>query len=395
MTNGIISEEMKSRLIKAGLPATYEELVALAADTGIPADIILNKEGWSQLPTYLNKANLMDDVTEESIWGDAANRTVNAALKMLADVAYGRIATLNLTVLDTTGAAIPDVTVGLDSVPTVGDGPVTDENGQITLSTNGGSHTLNLIYPLGFTTESATQTVQVSGTVNLTVNTAVRRANNYIYDLHQSKTFYIARYLYPIQVDLRGGGGSGANLGGYSTNASVQGGAGGYVTITTLNTPGELIRTYIGAGGSQNGGNGGQTKLIAMSTTITANGGNGGKANTIWSSIKKNTGGGASGGGGSVGADGDRGRYLFDDETQERRGGGGAGAWFSGSGSEHWGSGYDGGTSSYARVSESSLPTNPTDDATLAGGSGAYISNIGSPTTGKGGTGFVAFRKAV
>lgn len=389
---------MKSRLIKAGLPATYEELVALAADTGIPADIILNEEGWSQLPTYLNKANLMDDVTEEAIWGDAANRTVNAALKMLADVAYGRIATLNLTVLDTTGAAIPDVTVGLDSVPTVGNDPITDENGQITLSTNGGSHTLNLIYPIGFTIERATQTVQVSGTANLTVNTAVRKANNYIYGLEQSKTFYIARYLYPIQVDLRGGGGSGANLGGYSTNASVQGGAGGYVTITTLNTPGELIRAYIGAGGSRNGGNGGQTKLIALSTTITANGGNGGKASTISSSIGRNTRGGASGGGGEAGfdsIDGERGRHLFDDETQERIGGGGAGAWFSGSGSEHWGSGYDGGTGSYARVSESSPPTDPTDDATLSGGSGAYISNIGSPTTGKGGDGFVAFRKAV
>ena len=29
MRDGIISEQMKSRLIKAGLPATYEELVAL------------------------------------------------------------------------------------------------------------------------------------------------------------------------------------------------------------------------------------------------------------------------------------------------------------------------------------------------------------------------------
>ena len=67
MRDGIISEQMKSRLIKAGLPATYEELVAMAADTGIPADILFNEEGWQQLPTFLKKSTLLSGATEVAI----------------------------------------------------------------------------------------------------------------------------------------------------------------------------------------------------------------------------------------------------------------------------------------------------------------------------------------
>ena len=394
MTNGEISNEMKSRLIRANLPATYEELVALAAGVGIPADILLSEEGWLQLPTYLNKANLLDDVTEEAIWGSAADRTVNAALKMLADVAYGRVATLNLTVQDTTGAPIPDVTVKLNSSPVVGTDPRTDDDGKITISTNGGQHILYLIYPLGFKVETANQSVEISGVRDLTVNTAVRRANNYVYEINSAKTFYIARHLYPVQVDLRGGGGSGAAQSGVSKNASAQGGAGGYVTIDTLNTPGELIRAYIGAGAKGNGSSGGTTSLVAVSKTLTANGGGGGsKSSSSWS-LGNNTNGGAYGGGGQN-RPGGRGRYLFDDETQERRGGGGAGAYLSGSGNGLSGSGYDGGTSSYVYDGEGTPGSDSTPDATKAGGSGASCSSTSKINTGKGGPGFVAFRKAV
>ena len=154
MRDGIISEQMKSRLIKAGLPATYEELVALAADTGIPADILFNEEGWRQLPTYLIKANLLSDATEIAIWENAKNRTVNDALKMLADVAYGRVATLTLTVTETDGTPIPDVTVSLDSAPTVGEDPITGTDGKIKLDTNAGEHTVYLVYPLGYSSET-------------------------------------------------------------------------------------------------------------------------------------------------------------------------------------------------------------------------------------------------
>lgn len=405
MTNGIISEEMKSRLIRANLPATYEELVALAAGVGIPADIILNEEGWAQLPTYLSKANLMDDVTEEAIWGDAADRTVNAALKMLADVAYGRVATLNLTVLDTTGAPIPDVTVKLDSPPVVGTDPRTDEDGKITISTNGGQHTLYLVYPMGFTVETANQSVEISGVRDLTINTAARRANTYTYKITTSKNFYIARYLYPIKLDIRGGGGGGAL---YAMNtqgpAGMQGGAGGYSKIVeNINTPGVLIRITVGSGGigasatpygSLAGSRGGTTTVIIGSDTYSANGGAGGRGGS-----SQNTDGGAAGG---AGADrnnsGEDGQRLFGESSTERVASGGGGAWC-GDYTPYWGeAGEGGGTDGYAAYNMNSSYTVP--NATKASGGGALVAFIfnsmsGTNKAGNGGPGLVAFKKAV
>lgn len=414
MTNGIISEEMKSRLIKAGLPATYEELIILAATTGIPADILINEEGWAQFPTYLSKANLMDDVTEEAIWGDAADRTVNAALKMLADVAYGRVATLNLTVLDTTGAPIPDVTVKLDSPPVVGTDPRTDEDGKITISTNGGEHTLYLVYPMGFTVETANQTVQVSGTLNLTVNDAVRRANTYVYKITSSKTFYIARHLSPVKLDLRGGGASGAVRCGYMDNGdkyTCQGGAGGYQTlVSSSDVAGKLIRVTIGASGasvsassgSASGRDGGTTTVYVGDTRHTAAGGTGGKIST-----DTNTGGGAAGGGGtstspSQSNNGEDGLRLFGESGSEVIGGGGGGAYLGFPSMDTYVSyagdgGSPGGTDGAA--AQQGLNQIATDDAKISGGSGGCAvnrsSSSGSAKSGKGGTGLVAFKKAV
>jgi hypothetical protein len=407
VTNGIISEEMKSRLIRANLPATYEELVALAAGVGIPSDIIINEEGWAQLPTYLSKANLMDDVTEEAIWGDAADRTVNAALKMLADVAYGRVATLNLSVLDTTGAPIPDVTVKLDSPPVVGTDPRTDEDGKITISTNGGQHTLYLVYPMGFTVETANQSVEISGVRDLTLNTAARRANTYTYKITASKNFYIARYLYPIKLDIRGAGGGGCVSVGYSPSTdgvSAQGGAGGYATLeNAINTPGKLIRVSIGAAGpggkvSPTGGSSGQrggTTTVRIDEEVySASGGAGGRGGT-----SQNTDGGSAGG---AGADrnnsGEDGQRLFGKSATERVASGGGGAWVGNYTAYRGEAGVGGGTDGYAYYNSSSSYTVP--NAKNASGGGGLAMFIGSQVTGTnkagdGGPGLVAFKKAV
>lgn len=63
MTDGIIKETKNSRLLKANFPATYDELVSLAANAGIPADVLFNADGWQQLPTFLNKKTLLQDST--------------------------------------------------------------------------------------------------------------------------------------------------------------------------------------------------------------------------------------------------------------------------------------------------------------------------------------------
>ena len=412
MTNGIISEEMKSRLIKAGLPATYEELIILAATTGIPADILINEEGWAQLPTYLSKANLMDDVTEEAIWGDAADRTVNAALKMLADVAYGRVATLNLTVLDTTGAPIPDVTVKLDSPPVVGTDPRTNEDGKITISTNGGQHKLYLVYPMGFTVETANQSVEISGVRDLTINTAVRRANTYTYKITTSKNFYIARYLSPVKMHLFGGGGAGAlkiaSIDG-SSKISCQGGAGGYSNLQeSVDVAGKLIRAIVGAGGlghkttsrsySAYGGRGGQTTLYVGDQIYTAQGGAGGGFGA-----SKNTDGGAPGGAGQGSPmfgdfDGGAGQKLL--ETGTVTGGGGGGCQLVGDGNLQYGNGGSGGGTRAMAAPQGLYDDIITEDATTAGGSGAcavnpYYASTATFGTGNGGPGIIAFKKAV
>ena len=83
MTNGIIKNTGNSRRIKsAGLPDTYAELKALWEDSGIPIDLLLSPDGWQQLGTLLNQLNLLSGQTEVALWGNAADRTVNDALRL-------------------------------------------------------------------------------------------------------------------------------------------------------------------------------------------------------------------------------------------------------------------------------------------------------------------------
>lgn len=430
MRDGIISEQMKSRLIKAGLPATYEELVALAADTGIPADILINEDGWQQLPTYLSKANLLSDATEVAIWETAQNRTVNDALKMLADVAYGRVASLTLTIKDTAGNPIPDVTVRLDSAPTVGTDPTTGTDGKIKFDTNAGSHTVYLVYPLGYSAETGSTTVQVTGNTAITVQSVSRKAESTIFNLTEAKVFYIARFLSPVQFDIRGGGGSGCAVavsGKSSSNeGGGQGGAGGYVNITgAVDVAGKLIRISPGSGGnpastrfpsssstspgnSSDGKRGGTTTLRVDDAAYQASGGAGGTSivGTTYKKLSRNTDGGAAGGnnagpGYAAEAKGEDGRYLFDDSTQARKGSGGGGANVDNEGHIFSGSaGEGGGTSGQSDDSGSYYDDYTGSNASNASGSGAVCASRSAGAqanviSGKGGPGFVAFRKAV
>lgn len=419
MIDGIINETKDSRLLKADLPATYEEFKALIEGEGLPADILMREAGWRQLPTYLNKKNLMEDATEEAIWENAANRTVNDALRMLSDVAYGRVATLTVTVQETDGTPIPDVTVRLDSAPTVGTDPVTGTDGTLKLDTSGGSHTVYLAYPVGYSVESANQTVQVAGNASVTVKN-VTRSTDSVFKITASKAFYVARYLSPVQFHIHGGGGSGglhlAAVLASSGDGHMQGGAGGYYTVTdAVDVSGKLIRAYLGAGGarvtaarptgtknvSQAGNRGGTTTLVVGSDTYTAQGGAGGSAE---SGI--NADGGAAGGAGTgygASRNGSAGPNLFSDSSMDAVGGGGGGAniAFDGESSfvfERGNGGAGGGTNAvtYDYVANSDI-YQCSADASDGGGSGALVlcSNLSSNWTGKGGDGFVAFRKAV
>lgn len=63
MIDGIIKADGTSRLVRATLPATYEEFRAQAAAGTLALDVLFNAAGWNQTPTFLNKYNLLKDET--------------------------------------------------------------------------------------------------------------------------------------------------------------------------------------------------------------------------------------------------------------------------------------------------------------------------------------------
>lgn len=370
----------------------------------------------TQEGTPLNKATLLTDETEQAIWGNTSDRTVDEALKILSDVAYGRVSILNLTVLDTGGNPIPDVAVALDTTPNIVDGPLTDENGTLTINTSSGSHTVNLAYPMGYSAETGSQVVEMSGVRNLTVQAVSRKNTSEIFTFPTSKlNFRIARFLSPIQICLFGGGGSGCVMFGNKDKSSCggQGGAGGYtVTQNNVDVSGKLVSVTIGAGGMSSsesffygsgarGNSGGTTSINVGGTVYSAKGGGGGGYHTYRNSI--NNMGGAYGGGwlgDNLPDSGQNGSNLFGDDTQPVYGGGGGGVASYYGYARAGGGGQGGGTngSVHDGAGEDSNPSYiESDAATTAGGSGAALSTQRSTDarSGDGGSGLAAFRKQV
>lgn len=63
MNDGIIKNDGTSRLMRATLPATYEEFKRACEAGTQPLDVLFNEAGWAQLPDFLNKGNLLKDQT--------------------------------------------------------------------------------------------------------------------------------------------------------------------------------------------------------------------------------------------------------------------------------------------------------------------------------------------
>lgn len=61
MNDGIIKNNGTSRLMRATLPATYEEFKRACESGTQPLDVLFNAAGWAQLPDFLNKGNLWAD----------------------------------------------------------------------------------------------------------------------------------------------------------------------------------------------------------------------------------------------------------------------------------------------------------------------------------------------
>lgn len=63
MNDGIIKNDGTSRLMRASLPATYEDFKRACAAGTQPLDVLFNASGWAQQPDFLNKGNLLADRT--------------------------------------------------------------------------------------------------------------------------------------------------------------------------------------------------------------------------------------------------------------------------------------------------------------------------------------------
>ena len=154
MKDGIIAETKNSRLVKADLPGTYEEFKALAAGNGVPIDLLFNALGWSQIPDFLNKSNLLQDQTCDLL-ELPHTATVNDAFLSLV-LPTGKYA-VKVTVLSPGGRPMRGIEV--HGLSTTADKPVyTNENGTA----------------LGFTTNASATLTAVNTRFDLSGNASTR-----------------------------------------------------------------------------------------------------------------------------------------------------------------------------------------------------------------------------
>jgi len=94
MKDGVIKGNGNSRYLKTvenalSLYSNYEAFMQAFIAGTLPVDFNgINAAGWSTQGTPLNKATLLDDNTEVTIWGNSANRTVNEALAVVGKHGY-------------------------------------------------------------------------------------------------------------------------------------------------------------------------------------------------------------------------------------------------------------------------------------------------------------------
>lgn len=111
MRDGIIKADGTSRLLRADLPATYEELRTKAAAGEQPLDVLFNSAGWSQQPTFLNKANLLQDTTA-ALFGLGSGAVPDEVLSK----ARSLIESADKTVLDRTTGKLCTITTQIDGL---------------------------------------------------------------------------------------------------------------------------------------------------------------------------------------------------------------------------------------------------------------------------------------
>lgn len=345
MKDGKIKQSGNSRLIKGQLPSTYAEFAAKVAAGTQGLDFLFNPDGWSQLPTFLNKAALLKDGTA-SILG-LPNTAVpdDAFLALIIGVGtYGFRVKIQLA----DGTPVEGATVsGIKAL--TGSTLVSGADGIVLGKSTSKTVTISCTSPYIDQAAPASQSVTATGTITDVTLTLTSITD--MITVTSSKTTKVSPMAKTMDVTAVGGGGGG---GGYNQNSRYDGagagGGGGYVsTKLEIECAGKSLKITLGGGGGgshyadgnvSSGGNGGDTSLqIDGVSVLTASGGKGGAGG----SAGPTAGGSGNGRGGNGGryessasgsnyatSGGSGSGYIFNDSSLGRAGGGGGGGGFSG-----------------------------------------------------------------
>lgn len=235
--------------------------------------------------TELSKKNLLQDSTEISLFGSAANRTVDEAFAGIAgllNLIKADMAAITLTVQDTNGKPIPEVLVqGILSES--GQDVYTNANGVASGVIGEGNSTIGISNYADISDYSETISVKKGTIITKTITVTTR---NFLKIL-SSQNLRFSANVETVDVSVCSGGGSGAQSQTAEKNI-IGGGGGGHTKKTTGIVPAarQIYNAIVGAGGKSvsspsgssgvNGVDGGKSSFMGVS----ADSGKGGKFTT-------------------------------------------------------------------------------------------------------------------
>ena len=296
-----------------------------------PAPGTITAEG-----TMINKASLLTDETEEILFGNADDRTVDDAFNMISrklSLIMQNVAELTLTVQDSEGHGIPGVLIT----------NLFDDAGNPVYTNSGGAASGYI--PEGNTTISITGYADIE---NYSETIAVVKGEAYtktwtvttrdFLKITSTQNVKFSGNVTKIDIDVLGGGGGGTSGTRYTGNYTARSGAGGAAgdlneALDVQITPNTDYSVVVGSGGiGGNRTNGGKGGTSSFGNIVSAEGGDGATYNGLPGSGNNGNGGasvtGTSGSGASPrqGNPGGAGlKQIFSSFTEkELSGGGGA-----------------------------------------------------------------------
>lgn len=350
--------------------------------------------------TELSKATLLQDSTEVSLFGSAADRTVDDAFAGIAGqlkLIKSDMASITLTVQDTNGKPIPEALVqGILSES--GQAVYTNASGVVTGYIGEGAQVIKVSGYADLVDYSETVTVVKGTTINKTIKLTTR---NFL-KITSSRSIKFSGNVNTVDVTAVGGGGSGASGSWDDTSwiSSGPGGGGGDCSVqeNVSFVPNKLYSAVVGSGGDDSDGgtssflgvsaSGGKRGLSGNSSTHTpgvSGAGNGRGGDPVSTTSYRDS------MDGKPGTDGSTSGYSSFSETTKYGGGGGGGGIRSGAGGSAGGFGGKGGNGTSGEKGENG------QDGFGGGGGGSGISVVSSGTGssgygGRGGSGCVAIR---